>query len=805
MLGELLRDVRLAARRLIRRPLWTLQAVVVLALGLGASLTLFGVLHAVLLRPLPFDQAEQVVKVMPRHRQTGTLSTVPYRSFVNWRDSIEGFSGIAVFRSGSKVLDDVVSPERLAAAQVSASYFDVLGVEAHRGRLFVAEDFAAGAPPTVIVDRQLWRSRFGADEELLGRRIELDGKPTTVIGVVDRQYHDARAGLFGWKSVWLPLQVDEAAEVAAGSHGYGVVARLADGVDVAAVTAALEVVAATLEVTYPDTHRGYGVSVRTAPDLLLGEAQEPLHLLTVAVLLLLLIACSNVAHLFLALAPERRQRTAICRALGASYWQMLRQLWSESLWISCLAAAGGLLLAVWGLELIPLLAPAGTPRLDQLAIDGPVLWGALALTLGTAFLSSLLPALGLRRMGADAFANRRHGNPRRGRWSRQLLVAAEVALALVLVLSTGLLLRSMWSLQALDPGFDTGDLLLARIDLPPSRYGEAAQRQELAGHLETALRQISGVEAAGLLFQEPPLRDLPHVFHFWLPGSPPPEGHRYTAGWLVSGGYQRAMGLRLLAGRWFEDEERTDNSSHLVINQTLAQTLWPDEEAVGRILMSGTAEAPKQHRVLGVVADVAYAGLGTPPDLQMEMYAPWGTVQRQVTAVVRGPGVAARRGQVEDTIRRLLPGAPILSMESGRELLAADLAEQRFLTQLLSIFGVLALILAAAGLYGVLSHGVSQRRPEIGLRMALGADARQMAAMVTAQGMAAVGLGLAAGVVLSLALHRPLASHLYGIGPGDLATYAVVIGLLVGVALAASWWPARRAARTDPATTLRWE
>ena len=805
MLRDMLRDMRLAARRLLQRPAWTLQAVVVLALGLGAVLTLYSVLRAVLLQPLPFEEAERLVKVMPLHHQTGTLSTVPYRSYVRWRQAAEGVEDMAVFRSGLRVLGDEDAPQRVTSAEVSERFFDVLGVAPHHGRLFVAEDFAAGARPTVIIDRQLWRSRFGGDEPLLGQSIDLDGEPTTVIGVVDRQYHDPRADLFAWKSLWVPLRLDEAAEVASGAYGYGVVARLAEGVDLASARASFEALAVALEADYPDTHRGWGVSLQTAPDLLLGEAEEPLQILAVAVLLLLLIACSNVAHLFLARAPEGRQRGAICRALGASSWQVLRQLWCESLWVSLLAAAGGLLLASWGVELIPLLAPAGTPRLDHLAIDGTVLWAACVLTLVTASLSSLLPALGLWRAHADAITGRRHGISRRGRGARQLLVAGEVALALVLVLATGLLLRSMWSLQGTDPGFDSEDLLLARLDLPPSRYGEAEQRQEVARQLEGALGQISGVESIGLLFQEPPLKDMPHVFHYWLPGAPPPEGRRYTAGWLASGGYQRAMGLRLLAGRWFTDDERADTSVHLVINQSLAQSLWPGENAVGRILMSGTAEAPRQHRVLGVVADVAYAGLGVRPELQAEMYAPWGTVKRQVTAVLRGPGVETRRAQVTDIVRRIAPGAPILSLESGRQLLAADLAEQRFLAQLLSAFGVLALALAAAGLYGVLSHSVSRRRREIGLRMALGADASRMAGMITAHGLRAVGLGLAIGVLLSLAVHRPLASRLHGIGPGDPLTYAVVIALLIVVALLASWWPARRAARTDPATTLRWE
>lgn len=799
------RDIVLALRRLLRRPLWTLNAASVLALGLGASITLYSVVYAVLLRPLPFTDAEGVVKLLPVHRQTDTFSTVSYRSFVHWRDNLGSVDNLAVYRSRLKVLGDSQAPERGSAAEVSPEFFRVLGVQPFRGRLLEAEDFSPGAAPTVIVDRELWQRRFAGSEDILGRQILLDGEPTTVIGVIDRQYRDPRADLFGWKSLWVPLQVDEATEVEAGSYGFGVVARLAEGTPLEALTTELDQLAHQLEALYPDTHRGKGATARTAPDLLLADAEASLHVLMAAVVLLLLIACSNVAHLFLARAPRRRRQATLCRALGASYWQVLRQLWSESLLVSLLGAAGGFLLAVWAVEWIPLVAPSGTPRLEHLAIDLPVLWGALGLTVATAVLSSLAPALGLRRIrGEESLKPRSGGTPRR-HGLRQLLVIGEVALSLVLILATGLMLRSLWELRSVDPGFDTEDLLVVRIDLPPLQFPEVEGRTAAARRLEVALRGLPEVEAAGLLFQEPPISETPSIFRYWLEGSPPPAGHRFTAGWFVSGGYRQAMGIPLIAGRWFTDDETVDNSTHLVINQSLGEEVWPGQNPVGRHLMSGTAEAPVRHEIIGVVADLAHAGVGVEPTLPMEMYAPWGSIGRHLTAMVRAPDSEALRAMVMATLAEEVPGAPVLGVVSGDVLLAESLAQQRFITQLLSVFAVLALLLAAAGLYGVLSYQVSERRQEIGLRMALGARAQQMARMITLSGLRSVSLGLIVGVVLSLAIRKPLETHLFGVEFGDVTTYAAVFGLLWGVAWLASWAPARRAARTDPSNMLRWE
>ena len=805
------RDLRFAARRLRRRPAWTWTAIGILTLGLASAMTLFSVLQAVILRPLPFGDPAQLVKLMPEHRETATLSTVPFRSYVHWRDHVDGLDAVAVYRSRTRTLDDDDAPVRLESAEVSRRYFDVLQVQPLHGRHFQPQDFEPGAPPRAVVARPLWRQRFGADPDLVGRQVTLDGELTEIIGIVDGQLDTPRAVYFGWNRLWTPLRVNESEEVASGRHGYGVVARLAESTSIETLRSQLDAAALDLEGLYPDTHRGWGAAAQSAPELLLQEARETLQPLMLAVLLLLLIACTNVTHLFLARSPQRLRQAALCRALGASRWRLLRQLWTESLLLSLVSCALAWLISVWAIEWIPAVAPADTPRLDHLAMDGSMALGAIALAVLVAGLCSLVPALGLRALRSESLqSGLREG--RRGGWLRQGLIASEVALALVLLLHTGFLLRSLWQQHTLDAGFERQNMMLIRLDLPPTQFPEASQRQEAARRFEQHLADLPGIEAAGLLMQEPPLRESPKVFRYWLPGAPPPEGRRYTAGWFVSGGYQAAMGLKLQAGRWFEDHETIDTTDHLIINASLARQAWPDaasdlRSVIGRTLMSGTAEAPRHHPIIGVVDDVDYSGPGQEPELRAEMYAPWGPVGRQLTAVVRGPELDLRRGELEAAVRQVLPGAPLLSLESGDQLLAGYLASQRFLTQLLSLLSLLALGLAAAGLYGVLNHLVSLQRRDIGLRMALGATARQVAGHVTGFGLRAVVCGIVLGVLLSWMLRRPIEVYLQGIAVDgiDPWTYGVVIALHVVVAWLASWWPARRATQIDPATSLRCE
>lgn len=804
------RDLRFAARRLRRRPAWTWTVLGILTLGLASAMTLYSVLQAVLLHPLPFADAEHIVKLMPEHRQTATLSTVPYRSYVYWRDHVDGLADIAVYRERTRTLDDDETALRLESAEVSPRYFEVLQVQLLQGRRFQTQDTEPGAPPRAILDRRLWHQRFGADPNLVGRMVTLDGEPTEIIGIVDGRLDHPKAAYFGWNRLWTPLQVDAAQEVASGRHGYGVVARLADGTSLDTLHSQLDAAALDLETLYPDTHRDWGAAARSAPDLLLNEARETLRPLTIAVLLLLLIACTNVTHLFLARSPQRLRQAVLCRALGASRWRLLRQLWTESLLLSLTAGTFAWLLSAWAIEWIPAIAPADTPRLDHLAMDGDTALGALVLAVVVAGLCSLVPALGLLTLHGDTLRpGQREG--RRGGFLRQGLIASEVALALVLLLHSGVLLQSLWQQYAMDPGFERQDMMLLRLDLPPVHFPDAPARQVVARRLEQRLRELPGVEAAGLLMQEPPLRESPHVFRYWLPGAPPPEGRRYTAGWFVSSGYRDAMGLQLEAGRWFEDHETVDTTNDLIINASLARQAWPDAASmasvVGRTLMSGTADHPRRHRVLGVVNDVDYHGPGHEPELRAEMYAPWGTVHRQLTAVVRGSGLEARRDELQAIAKHTVPGAPLLSLESGDQLLAGHLSTQRFLSQLLSLLSLLAIGLAAAGLYGVLSHLVSQQRRDIGLRMALGATTRQVARHVTGFGLRAAAWGIAIGVLLSWVLRQPVATHLQGLAIDGIDPWMVggVIAFHLAVAWLASWWPARRATQIDPATSLRCE
>ena len=811
----MLNDLGYALRRLWNRPLATLGVALVLALGLGATVAVVSVLQAVLLRPLPFPEAERLVKVMPEHRETGTLTTVPYPAFTLWRDESRTLGPVALTRSAESRLESNDEPRPLKVAEVSPRYFEVMGLDPVLGRPFLAEDYDPDAPPVVVLSHGLWTRRFAADPAVLGRMLRLDDQAVSVVGVMPPGYRGPRSELMAWHEIWLPLKVDEAAALAEGQWGFGVVARLAPGATLDTARAELDRLAQRLESERSELFRGRGTAAMSLRELVVGDLGRPLGLLLGAVALVLLLACFNVAQLLLAQIPERRREMAVRLALGAHRGQVLRQLAMEGAVLALAAGVFGWALAHWSLDLLVARAPADLPRLDEVGLDGSLLALMALLAFGTVLLASLGPALGILRAQPRLGGNRPNlGGTRR--WRRELVIASEVAISLVLVLAAGLVIESLRRLNAEDLGFETQNLVVARLDLPApaeetttdrtvdhATDGVATRDARLAD-LERRLRQIPGVSAAGLLFQEPPLVDAPHVFRFWMPGSPPPEGMMHTAGWLASGGYQKAMGIPLLAGRWFHDDERTTTSTTLVINRRLAERLWPGEPAVGRQLLSGDPAQPREHTVVGVVGDVQHSGPGTEPELAVEMYAPWGTPGRRVVAVARSD---RRTEDVATTVRALLreqlPEAAILDLRSGEAIRHTTTARQRFVSTLLSFFAGLALLLAGAGIYGILAMFVHQRRSEIGLRLALGAQGGDVARWLGRRVLAAVLGGMVVGAAGWALAQRWLLAWFHGVSPAEPKVLAVAGVVLLTVTLLSCGLPLRRALGTDPTESLR--
>lgn len=803
----MLNDLGYALRRLKNRPLATLGVALVLALGLGATVAVVSVLQGVLLRPLPFPEAERLVKVMPEHRETGTLTTVPYPAFTLWRDESQTLGRVALTRTGKSRLEGEGEPRPLKVAEVSPRYFEVMGLDPELGRGFLADDYRADAPPVVVLSHGLWTHELGADPGALGKTLRLEGRAVTVVGVMPPGYRGPRSELMAWHELWLPLVVDEAAAMAEGQWGFGVVARLASGTNIEAARGELGGLALRLEAERPELFRGRGAAVMSLQELVVGDLGRPLGLLLGAVLLVLVLASFNVAQLLLAQIPQRRREMAVRLALGANRGQVLRQLAMEGVVLAL--AAGGLAwgLAHWSLGLLVARAPSNLPRLDEVTLDATLLALTVGLALGTVLLASLAPVLGILRTEPRLGGAR----PTLGggqRWRRELVIASEVAISLVLVLAAGLVIESLRRLNAEDLGFEPQNLVVVRLDFPTPPEAEAsdaaAGREERLAELERRLRLIPGVESAGLLFQDPPLVAAPHVFRFWMPGDSLPEGMRHTAGWLASGGYQRAMGIPLLAGRWFHDDERTSDSNALVINRRLAEKLWPGESAVGQALLSGSADEPRQHTIIGVVSDVQHSGPGVEPELAVEMYAPWGTPKRRVVAVVRSDRQAEELGvTVRALLREQLPEAAILDLQSGEAIRHATTARQRFVSTLLSFFAGLALLLAGAGIYGILAMFVHQRRSEIGLRLALGAQAGDVARWLGRRVLGAIVVGMVVGAAGWALAQRWLLAWLHGVSPAEPAVVATATLVLLAVTLLACGLPLRRALGTDPTESLR--
>jgi len=801
-------DLRYAFRSLRQSPGFALATVLTLALGIGANTLLFSVISFVLLRPAPFVSPDRLVLITERQTVLSELS-VAYPNFTDWRAQADKhFTHFAATRRDSFSLAGNGEPEQLKARMVSADLFPALGVAPAAGRSFRLEEDVPGGPRTAMISWELWQRRFGGDRGLLGRSIDLSGKPYEVIGVLPPGFR-----LFRVADLYVPIGLWKDAFPERGSHpGISVVGRLRPGVTREQANAALDAVAGRLEKDYPQSNTGSRVKVKPLGDALIGDARTPLLVLWGAVAFVLLIAGANVANLLLARASARQQEIAVRLAMGASRVRLVRQLLTEAAVLALLGGTVGVLLAVWGMGLLRPLVPATIPRAGDLRIDGVALAFTLGLSLVAAALFGLFPALRASSIDLHSFLKEGRTLVGRGRGRlRNGLVVAEVALALVLLIGAGLLVRSFARLTRVQPGFDPTHVLTLSMTLPPSRYGTGDALVRFANELRERAGALPGVVAAAVT-NGLPMGDVIGQ-SVWPEGRPRsgPEVRDEAAQYSTTPGYLEAMRIPLLAGRFFTD---ADGDKVCVVDEAFARKLFPGQDAVGQRLTDEENNIPgKGPEIIGVAGHVQQSSLDGKGPYQIGFYAPYSSLARgsplfaaTITLVVRSKGNPQKlEPELRNVLRSIDPQQPVSAVQTMEEAVSQSLGDRRFSLSLLGAFAGLALALALVGIYGVMSYSVAQRTREIGIRMALGAAHGRVLRLVVGQGLRLAGLGLAIGIGCALALSGVLRTLLFGVTATDPVTYAAVAAALGAVALGACWLPARRAARVDPAIALRAE
>ncbi len=809
-MGSLAQDLKTGLRALARRPAVTGIALAVLALGIGANTAMFSVVHAVLLRPLPFPEPERIVMVWNYNPLQGFPRDVTsYPNFLDWKAGGTGFDSLAAFYtralnlvSGTSGDDDPVEVE---AAEVSAAFFDVVGVAPALGRGFLPEEEQQGNHRSVILSHGLWQRRFGSDRSLVGRPIELTGERYTVVGVMPPGFELPRK-----VELWVPLAPGDSSRNARGSFWLHVIGRLKPGSALSMVQAELDTVATRLATEYPLFNEGTGIRAVRLQEDLVGDVRPILWVLLAAVATVLLIACANLANLLLARAAEREREFALRAALGAGAGRILRQLLVESTLLAVAGGACGVLLAGWAAPLLFRLAARELPQLPPPELSLPVLAFSLLVAVATGFLFGLAPALQLSRarvaLALKEGARGSSGGPR-GRRLRGVLVAAEIALALVLLVGAGLLLKSLSRLAEVDLGLETEKRLTLRVQLPPATYGEVARRIAFFDELLARVEALPGVRAVGAS-SDVLLDALPNSTNVTAENRPPePALDRQIATQdSVSAGFFHAIGMKLVAGETFRATDTSDAPPVAVINQAMARRYWGDEDPLGRRFKYGGLNSQDPWRtVIGVVADSRRSGQDQA--VMPSTYLPFAQApRRSLTFVVATEGdPLALLPAIRREVARLDRSIPVAAVSTLERLVAERLLPRRFQALLLGLFAGLAFLLAAIGVYGVIAYLVEQRTREISVRMALGAPAGRIVRLVLGQILALALPGLAVGLVAAFASTRVLRSQLFGVSPGDPQTFAAVAALLGGVALLAGYIPARRAARMNPADALKRE
>ena len=824
-------DLRFGMRMLRRQPGFTLFAMIALALGIGANTAIFSVVDAILLRPLPFSDPDRLMMVW----QTWPQGEYPqlylaYPNLADLREQTRTLESVGAWNSQPNTrfnLTGGTSPEQAQYAVVSSNLFSVLGVKPIIGRTFLPEEERMGAPPVVIISYGLWQRRFGADPKLVGQPLTLDGHNYTVVGIMPAGFIFPRYPKDS--EMWIPLGNDPygGRRYSPGTRYLSTVARLKEGVTPAQAQAEMNMIAKSIEQQRPQFNLGRGMQLTPLHRQITNNLRLALLVLLGAVGFVLLIACANVANLLLARSSARQKEMAMRSALGATRLRLVRQLLIESILLAALGGALGLLLAKLGTKLFAVIPYNGASYLipyylphEQIGLNLKVLGFTLALTLVTGMIFGLAPALQISRQDIQPVLNSggiSSGFSPQTRFTRGTLIVAEIALSLMLLIGAGLMIKSFWRLQAVNPGFDPEHVLTAEISLPRFKYDNGSKIDAFYQQLFTQLLALPGVQSVGAI-SSLPLSGTDAETAFFIDGKPTPDpkDRPRTHPRTISSDYFRTMGIPIIRGRAFTGDNHSAAARVAIISETMARRYWPGHEAIGqRIALDFEAmkyfpDRPPQldlasgiREIVGIVRDVKYMGLDT--ESQPEMYVPAGQrPEREMSIIIRTTAdPAGLAASLRNEVQTIDPDLPVANVRSMPQLLSNSIAKPRFNYLLLSVFAAVALILATTGVYGVMAYAATQRTREFGIRLALGAQRREILKLIFKQGGKLVMIGISLGLAGALALTHFMKSLLFGVSTTDPLTIASVAGLLIAIAFLACYFPARKASKVDPITALR--
>jgi putative ABC transport system permease protein len=804
MLAALTRDIRFSVRLLLHQPGFTLVAVLTFALGIGVNAAVFSVLNGVLLRPLPYPDPDRITMIWLDNERQGIKEDITsYPNYRDWREQNTVYAHVAAVANAAFTLTGADEPERLLGARVTANFFDVLGVAPLLGRVFTEAQEVPGQDRVAVISHGLWQRRFGGASDVLGKTMTLSGQPHEIIGVMPGTLRVPQRA-----DVWTPLAPPEQARNARGSFWLPVIGRLKPGVTIEQAQTEMSGISARIAQSDPN-QRGFGAYVVPLHRQIVGDIERTLLVLMAAVGFVLLIACANLGNLMLGKTATRQKELAVRTALGAARGRLIGQIVTETTVLALAGAALGLVLAFWAAQFFIAVGGDAVPRPDAIGIDARVMGFSLLLALTSALVAGLVPALQASR--SDVIEHLREGGREGGtassRRTRSVLVAAEVALAFVLLAGAGLLIRTLWTMQGVDRGFRPDGVTIATVSVPASLYAGPAEVRGFYARLLERVRALPGVQSAatgtGVLL---PLLANSGVFSIEGKPLPPQEQRIEYPVESVSPGFFETLGYSLARGRTFTAQDHADAPRAVVINEALARHGWEGQDPIGRRLRPGDERSTAPWMtVVGVVRDVRRGDLRSSVRPELYMCALQATPRTQTIFVRTAGDPAAILPSLRAAVREVSPQVALFDAGTLADEFQDTLTSPRFRAVLLAAFAIIALLLASIGIYGVTAHAVGQRTHEVGIRMALGARGGDVLGMMIGQHLRPALAGLAIGIVAALALSRSLQSVVYGVGTTDPLTFLSMGALLLAVAAAACWIPARRSTKVDPVVALRAE